>query len=63
MQASRGRERNDGTRLFVLATRISGVAAAYVMYRRGELLGVIAKKTITNVIGVLAPEVGVDKSL
>jgi hypothetical protein len=44
-------------RLFVLATVICGVAAAYLMYRRGESLGAIAKKTITNPVGTLASEV------
>jgi hypothetical protein len=45
-------------RLFVLATVICGVAAAYLMYRRGEPLGAIAKKTITNPVGALASEMG-----
>ncbi len=45
-------------RLFVLATVICGVAAAYLMYRRGEPLGTIAKKAITNPFGALASEVG-----
>jgi hypothetical protein len=44
-------------RLFVLATVISGVAAAYLMYRRGESLGAIAKKTLANPLGALASEV------
>jgi hypothetical protein len=44
-------------RLFVLATIISGVAAAYLMYRRGESLGAIVKQTITNPVGTLASEV------
>jgi hypothetical protein len=44
-------------RLFVLATVISGIAAAYLMYRRGESLGAIAKKTIANPMGALASEV------
>ncbi len=44
-------------RLFVLATVICGVAAAYLMYRRGESLGAIAKKTITNPVGTFASEV------
>jgi hypothetical protein len=44
-------------RLFVIATIISGVAAAYLMYRRGESLGAIAKKTLTNPVGALASEV------
>ncbi len=44
-------------RLFVLATVICGVAAAYLMYRRGESLGAIARRTITNPVGALASEV------
>jgi hypothetical protein len=45
-------------RLFVLATVISGIAAAYLMYRRGASLGAIAKKTLINPVGALASEVG-----
>ncbi len=45
-------------RLFVLATVISGVVAAYLMYRRGASLGAIAQKTISNPVGALASEVG-----
>jgi hypothetical protein len=45
-------------RLFVLATVICGVAAAYLMYRRGEPLGAIAKKMITNPVGARASELG-----
>jgi hypothetical protein len=45
-------------RLFVLATVISGLAAAYLMYRRGASLGVIARKTLTNPLGALVSEVG-----
>jgi hypothetical protein len=39
------------------ATVISGFIAAYMMYRRGESLGAIAKQTITNPVGSLVSEV------
>jgi hypothetical protein len=39
------------------ATIISGFAAAYLMYRRGESIGSIAKRTITNPVGSLVSEV------
>jgi len=39
------------------ATVISGFIAAYLMYRRGESLGTIAKQTITNPVGALVSEV------
>jgi hypothetical protein len=45
-------------KLLVLATAICGTAAAYLMYRRGESLGAIAIKTVTNPMGTLASEVG-----
>ena len=43
-------------RLFFWATVASGVAAAFLMIRRGESLGTIARKTITNPIGTLVTE-------
>ena len=39
------------------ATVIAGFVAAYMMYRRGESLGTIAKQTITNPVGSLVSEV------
>jgi hypothetical protein len=51
-------EQKTRKKLFVLATAICGIAAAYLMYRRGESLGKIAVKTITNPMGTLASEVG-----
>jgi hypothetical protein len=45
------------TRLILFATIVSGVAAAYLMYRRGESLGMIAKQAITNPVGSLVAEV------
>jgi hypothetical protein len=43
--------------LILLATVVSGFVAAYLMYRRGESLGSIAKHTITNPVGSLVSEV------
>lgn len=39
------------------ATVVAGLVAAYMMYRRGESLGTIAKQTITNPVGSLVSEV------
>jgi hypothetical protein len=50
-------ERETLRKLFVFATIASGVAAAYLMYRRGEKLGTIATRTITNPVGSLIAEV------
>jgi len=36
---------------------VSGCVAAYLMYRRGESLGTIARRTITNPVGSLVTEV------
>jgi hypothetical protein len=41
----------------VYATVISGFVAAYLMYRRGESLVSIARKTVTNPVGSLVSEV------
>ncbi|WP_433974931.1 hypothetical protein [Tunturiibacter lichenicola] len=41
----------------MFATVASGLIAAYLMYRRGESLGSIAKQAITNPIGSLVSEV------
>lgn len=43
-------------RLFIWASLLSGAAAAYLMYRRGESLATIAKKTLTYPVGTLATE-------
>jgi len=45
-------------RLLVAASVASGVAAAYLMYRRGESLFAIITRTVTNPVGALASEVG-----
>jgi hypothetical protein len=44
-------------RVILFATIASGFVAAYLMYRRGESLGSIAKQTITNPFGSLISEV------
>ena len=44
-------------RVILFATIASGFVAAYLMYRRGESLGSIAKQTITNPVGSLISEV------
>jgi hypothetical protein len=43
-------------RVFFWGTLIAGVAAAYLMYRRGESLGTIAARTVTNPVGSLVTE-------
>jgi hypothetical protein len=49
--------RRSMSRLILFATIASGVIAAYLMYRRGEPLGTIAKQAITNPVGSLMTEV------
>lgn len=44
-------------RLLFWASVASGIAAAYMMYKRGESVGAIAKQTLTNPVGTLAHEV------
>lgn len=50
-------QREKLQRFIVVATFVAGVAAAYLMHRRGEPILGIAKKAITNPIGSLAVEV------
>jgi hypothetical protein len=45
------------SRAFLCATVISGLLAAYLMYRRGESIFSVARKTISNPIGSLVSEV------
>jgi hypothetical protein len=40
-----------------MRTVVSGLVAAYLMYRPGESLGAIAKQTIRNPVGSLVSEV------
>jgi hypothetical protein len=42
---------------------VSGCVAAYLMYRRGESLGSIAKETIANPVGSLVSEVKIRHSV
>ena len=51
-------EREDLRKLIVAGMVISGVAAAILMYRRGESLFGVARKAITNPVGSLISEVG-----
>ena len=44
-------------RFIYWASIAAGVAAAYLMYRRGEPVGAIARKTLTNPVGSLVNEV------
>jgi hypothetical protein len=49
--------RSSMKRVILFATVASGFVAAYLMYRRGESLGSIAKQTIINPVGSLISEV------
>jgi uncharacterized protein (DUF697 family) len=49
--------RSSFRKLIFFATVASGLIAAYLMYRRGESLGSIAKQAITNPISSLVTEV------
>ena len=44
-------------RIIVVGSIISGIVAAYLMYRRGESLPSIAKRTVVNPVGSLVTEV------
>lgn len=43
--------------VIVYATVISGFVAAYLMYRRGESMGSIARNAVTDPVGSLVAEV------
>jgi hypothetical protein len=45
------------SKIILYATVISGFIAAYLMYRRGESLVSIARKTVTNPVGSMVTEV------
>jgi len=45
------------SKMIVYATVISGFVAAYLMYKRGESLVAIARKTVINPVGSLVSEV------
>ena len=44
-------------KIIMLGMFVSGIVAAYLMYRRGESLPSIAKQTVTNPVGSLVTEV------
>jgi hypothetical protein len=49
--------RSSLSKVVLYATVISGFVAAYLMYRRGESMVSIARKTVTNPVGSLVSEV------
>jgi len=55
-EAQVGKQRSTGKLIFY-AMIVSGVVAAYLMYRRGESLVSIATRTVTNPVGSLISEV------
>jgi hypothetical protein len=44
------------SKVILYATLISGFVAAYLMYRRGDSMVSIARKTVTNPVGSLVSE-------
>jgi hypothetical protein len=58
MKTAESTESNlDIRKLIAFATVVSGLIAAYMMYRRGASLPSIAKRTVTNPVGSLISEV------
>ena len=51
------RSRTSISKILFYASIASGLVAAYLMYRRGESLGTIARRTITNPVGSMISEV------
>jgi hypothetical protein len=45
------------SKIIVYATVVSGFVAAFLMYRCGESMVAIARKTVTNPVGSLVSEV------
>jgi hypothetical protein len=43
-------------RILFWGTLLAGATAAYMMYRRGESLGMIAARAVTNPVGSLVTE-------
>jgi hypothetical protein len=43
-------------RVLFWGTIVAGAVAAYLMYRRGESMGAIAVRTVTNPVGSLVTE-------
>jgi hypothetical protein len=56
-------DRSSLQKVILLAMVVSGCVAAYLMYRRGESLGSIAKETIANPVGSLVSEVKIRHSV
>ena len=52
-----GEAHSSISKAILYVTVISGFVAAYLMYRRGESLVSIARKSVTNPIGSLVSEV------
>ncbi len=48
---------NTFSKVLFYTTIVSGVVAAYLMYRRGESMVSIARKTVTNPVGSMVSEV------
>ena len=44
-------------KIIVIGMVVSGIVAAYLMYRRGESMPSIAKRNVTNPVGSLVSEV------
>jgi hypothetical protein len=55
--AEQVKARSTLNKVILCATVISGFVAAYLMYRRGESMVSIARKTVTNPVGSLVSEV------
>jgi hypothetical protein len=49
--------RGSLSKVIFYATVVSGVVAAYLMYRRGESVLSIARRTVTNPVGSLVSEI------
>ncbi len=54
---AQGEKQSSMGKLIFYAMIVSGVVAAYLMYRRGESLVSIATKTVSNPVGSLISEV------
>jgi hypothetical protein len=54
---SRAETKSSLSRVVFYVTIASGLVAAYLMYRRGESFGSIARSTLTNPVGSMISEV------
>ena len=57
MIVRRNEEPRSVSKIIFYATVLSGFVAAYLMYKRGESVVAIARKTVTNPVGSLVSEV------